>query len=116
MACAICVLPGQKGYFMRFRSLLKKLAMADGVHPRFLHAALIAKGKSVFGMGTNIGYKHAEVNAIEHARTSRPDLAGATLYTLMVRSRSGSLGNGSPCQECMDAIASAGIRKVVVYL
>jgi hypothetical protein len=35
---------------------------------------------------------------------------------LMVRAKSGKVGDGSPCPLCMHAIKAAGIRRVIVYL
>lgn len=96
---------------MKFRKLLIKLSK-QGKHPRYHHAAVVAKGNSIFGVGVNQPFgRHAEVAALEAAGCS---VKGATLYTLMTR-RDGSLGNGSPCAECMEEITNARIRRVVVY-
>lgn len=97
---------------MRFRSLLRKLSKSSK-HHRYRHAAVIAKGKQVFGVGVNTDGHHAEINAIVRAGAS---CKGANLYTLMTRTRDGSIGNGAPCEICMEAISQAKIRKVVVYV
>jgi pyrimidine deaminase RibD-like protein len=78
-----------------------------------LHAAIVAKGKSILGVGVNTEGHHAEVNAIfaSYGRTKN-----ATLYTLMRRVRSGELGDGTPCATCMGVIKQAKIRKVVIYV
>jgi tRNA(Arg) A34 adenosine deaminase TadA len=101
---------------MKFRSHLLKLAREDGEHPRCWHAALIAQGKRILGESTNYASMHAETNAIRAAEGAGHSLRNTTLYTLMVRARSGKVGNGSPCPECMEAIKAARISKVVVYL
>jgi tRNA(Arg) A34 adenosine deaminase TadA len=103
---------------MRFRSHLIELAKEEGDHPRNLHAAIVAQGKRILGESTNYAWQHAETNALREAfnRNDLDTLRGCTLYTLMVRAKSGKLGNGSPCPSCMDAIRAAGIRKVVVYI
>ncbi len=102
---------------MRFRTLLKTLAQSSG-HPRYHHAAILAKGKVILGRGVNAAWVHAEIAALQNARLthSEADLIGTTLYTLMVRVSTDGLGNGSPCAECMDALRWAGVRKVVVYV
>lgn len=101
---------------MRFRQHLIKLAIEDSHHPRYAHAALIAKGKSILAEGANFAGIHAEADALRTAEGCGADISGATMYTLMVRRRSGSLGDGSPCKECMDLIRAAKLRRVVVYL
>jgi tRNA(Arg) A34 adenosine deaminase TadA len=85
----------------------------------------VAKGKRIYGEGINVqrGLRncHAETEAIADASCwdwsvyFQQPLKGMTLYTLMVR-KDGTLGEASPCPECMKAIKAAGIRKVVVYL
>lgn len=95
----------------RYRAHLIKAAEKHSLHPRYQHAALVAKGKQIISEGVNNNRYHAEANAL-----FRADAKGATLYTLMVKKTTGLLGNGSPCAECMDLMREAGIRKVVVYL
>lgn len=97
---------------MKFKSHLRRLSRKSK-HHRYLHAALIAKGNQIFGVGVNTDGHHAEINAIVKAGK---DCKGATLYTLMTRLRDGSIGNGAPCLLCMEAITQAKIRKVVVYV
>lgn len=98
---------------MRFRSTLIKLAK-ESTHHRYRHAAIIAKGKQVYGAGVNhirgLRYVHAE----EAAAPAHVNLGGTTLYTLMIRN-DGSIGDGTPCENCMRAIQTAGIRRVIVY-
>lgn len=101
---------------MRFRSHLIELAKHGSDHPRSLHAAVIAQGKRILAQGCNNFSEHAETNAICDALQHGVEVKGATLYTLMVRARSGSLGDGSPCPACMQAIRAAKLRRVVVYL
>lgn len=103
---------------MRFRSHLIELAKEEGDHPRYLHAALVAKGKRILGESTNYAWMHAETNAIRWAldHNEIDSLKGCTLYTLMVKAKSGRLGNGAPCASCMDAIKASGLRRVVVYV
>jgi pyrimidine deaminase RibD-like protein len=95
----------------RFRTHLIKLA-SHSTHPRYRHAAILARGKRILSKGWNSDFLHAETHAI---RVASHSVHGASLYTLMVK-KAGELGNGSPCPECMDALRAAGIRKVVVYL
>ena len=97
---------------MKYKNLLKKLSRTSK-HHRYLHAAVIAKGNSIFGAAVNSEGHHAEVNAIIEAGAR---CKGATLYTLMTRLKDGSIGNGAPCMMCMEAITQAKIRKVVVYV
>ena len=96
----------------KFRSTLKRLA-TSGKHHRYLHAALIAKGSQVFGAGVNTDGHHAEVNAIVRAGKN---CKGSTLYTLMLRRSDHSLGNGAPCEICMEAISQAKLKRVIVYV
>lgn len=101
---------------MRFRSRLRKLAYRSA-HPTHMHAAIVARGKAVLGYGANSGFHHAEENAIFSAkRVMGVSLRGSTLYTLMVRRKSGTVGNGSPCEGCMGAIGREGIKRVIVYV
>lgn len=98
---------------MRFKSHLRKLALASR-HHRSQHAALVAKGKSVLSQAVNSEGHHAEASALAPLW---PNLAkGATLYTLMRRTKSGSLGNGAPCPACMELCKAAKLRRVVVYV
>lgn len=97
---------------MRFKSHLKKLSRTSE-HHRYKHVALIAKGHQIFGVGVNTEGHHAEINAIVRAGAQ---CKGAVLYTLMTRTRDGSIGNGAPCPLCMEAITQAKLRKVVVYV
>ena len=99
---------------MRFRNHLRKLAKTSK-HYRSQHAALVAKGKSVLAQSTNTEGHHAEASALA-SLWSTSAAKGATLYTLMRRTKSGSLGNGAPCPACMDLIKAAKIRRVVVYV
>lgn len=99
-----------------FRSHLINLAREDGEHPRCWHAALLAQGKRILGESTNYAFMHAETNAIRVAEGAGHDLKGTTLYTLMLRARSGRIGNGTPCAECMREIKRAGIKRVIVYI
>lgn len=97
---------------MRFKSHLKKLAKKSP-HIRYLHGAVVARGKSILGVGFNSSRYHAERAAILAASA---DLHGATLYTLMIRKRTNTLGEGAPCFHCMQLIQNVGIKRVVVYV
>ena len=97
---------------MKYKNLLKKLSQTSK-HHRYRHAAVIAKGNSIFGVGINTDGHHAEINALWNAGKHSK---GATLYTLMTRLSDGSIGNGAPCMMCMEAITQAKIRRVVVYV
>lgn len=97
---------------MKFRSFLKSLSRRSK-HQRCRHAALVAKGNAIYAVTVNIGGHHAEASALVRAGENA---RGATLYTLMTRTKDETLGIGDPCHECMGAIKRAGIRKVVVYL
>jgi pyrimidine deaminase RibD-like protein len=101
---------------MKFRTHLIKLAREGSDHPRSLHAALIARGKSILASGVNSFTEHAETCALFNATQHGHDIRGATLYTLMVRARTGSIGNGSPCPDCMEAMRKHHIKRVIVYL
>lgn len=97
---------------MKFRSHLYALAK-QSQHHRYMHAALVAKGKSIIGFGVNTEGHHAEANALynSYGRTK-----GATLYTLMLRRKTQLIGNGTPCPICMNLIAKAKIRRVILYV
>lgn len=97
---------------MRFHSHLIKLSRTSE-HHRYKHVALIAKGKQIFGEGVNTDGHHAEINAIVRAGSA---CKGATLYTLMTRTKDGSIGEGHHCVMCMEAITQAKIRRVIVYV
>ncbi len=97
---------------MKFRRLLEKTTHTSK-HHRYRHAAVIAKGNRIFAVAVNTCGHHAEVNAIVRAGEYS---TGATLYTMMTRSRDGSVGNGAPCTECMEAISEAKIKRVIVYV
>ena len=97
---------------MRFKSHLRKMTECSK-HHRYLHAAIVCKGKVILGSGVNTEGHHAEVNAIYSAFGKTK---GATLYTLMVRKRTCALGDGTPCPTCMGVIKQAKIRKVVIYV
>jgi len=97
---------------MRFKSHLYALAK-QSKHHRYMHAALVAKGKSIIGFGVNTEGHHAEANALYSCfgRTK-----GATLYTLMIRRKTQLLGNGAPCPVCMALISKAKLRRVILYV
>ena len=95
---------------MRFRSLLLKLDCRSP-HHRYHHAAIVAKGKSIYGVGINTGL-HAEAIAL-HSAGMRA--RGCTLYTLMLR-RDARMGDATPCPRCMALIRGAGIQRVIVYV
>lgn len=97
---------------MKFYSILKRQAERSR-HHRYGHAAIIAKGKQIFGWGVN-GDMHAEAHAIAQAGLKACE--GATLYTMMVRKSDGSVGDGAPCPACMMDIKAARIKRVVVYV
>jgi pyrimidine deaminase RibD-like protein len=96
----------------KFKTKLLKMA-EKSKHHRYRHAALVAKGKQVFGVGVNTAKEHAEVRALRW-RIGR-SYAGATLYTLMIR-KDGSIGKGVPCRECFAYAKRHGIRRIIVYL
>lgn len=96
----------------RLRKRLKNIA-AESCHPRSHHAAIIIKDGRTVAESDNYGWMHAEQAAIKNTFQT---LKGAVLYTMMFRAKSGTVGDGTPCPECMRAIKAAGIRKVVVYL
>ena len=95
---------------MKFKTFLRTIA-SQSTHRQYKHAAVVAKGKAIYGFGDNSTH-HAEVAALMHAGEHAE---GATLYTLMVR-RDGELGNGSPCAKCMEQLALSKVKKVVVYV
>lgn len=94
---------------LRYRTHLRRLS-ALSKHHRYHHAAIIAKGNTIFAAAVNNGH-HAEANAIHRAGSCK----GATMYTLMTR-LDGSIGNGSPCSRCLAAIQQAKIKRVIVYV
>lgn len=96
---------------MRFQSLLKKLAKKSN-HHRSQHAAVVAQGKRILGSGWNREGHHAEQVALWAAFGQTK---GTTLYTSMLRRRSGTVGDGTPCPSCMAAIRSSGVKRVVIY-
>jgi deoxycytidylate deaminase len=98
---------------VRFRNRLVNLAKTSG-HHSYLHSVVIARGKSIVSEGINTDARHAEIDAI-YPLADPGEYKGATLYTLMIRRKSGTIGNGAPCPECMRAIRRAGIKRVVVY-
>jgi len=72
--------------------------------------AVIVKGGAIIGKGYHhqCGCDHAEVDAIKNARRRKCDTHGATIYvTLEPCSKPGRVG------ACTDAIAAAGIGRVV---
>jgi len=97
---------------MKFQKLLLRKSR-DSLHHRYRHVALLAKGKQIFAIATNSPGHHAEINALVKAG---PASKGATLFTLMTRASDGSLGNGTPCDLCMEALSQAKVKRVVVYL
>lgn len=97
---------------MKFRSLLLGLAEKSN-HPRYRHSAILAKGKSILAHGYNSYQIHAEASALLNAGQRAK---GTTLYTLMTKTRSGRVGNGSPCAECMALIKHYKVKRVIVYV
>jgi deoxycytidylate deaminase len=89
------------------------------------HGALIYKAGRVLAVGINttrnqhptmeISHSdytyHAEINAIR-AVGNPGDLKGATVYIARTN-RSGTLAYSAPCNECLKAINSAGIKRIV---
>ncbi|ASI99888.1 riboflavin biosynthesis protein RibD [Thermococcus celer Vu 13 = JCM 8558] len=100
------------GYFM---SLALELARKGegAVNPNPMVGAVIVKDGEVIGKGYHerFGGKHAEVNAIEDAKSKGHSIEGATLYVTL-----------EPCSHwgkqppCVDRIIQEGFSRVVVAM
>ena len=68
--------------------------------------AVIVHGGKIISIAKNTPNGHAEVNAIKQA--SRTE--GADIY--VVRHTPTGMAMSKPCENCMEAIRSAGIRRI----
>jgi len=99
----------------RFMRLALELARrGEGwVNPNPMVGAVIVRGGEIIGAGWHrrFGGKHAEVNAIEDAKSRGHDVRGATMYVTL-----------EPCSHwgkqppCADRIIREGLRRVVVAM
>jgi pyrimidine deaminase RibD-like protein len=97
----------------KYLNIAIKVAIANNSYPRKRHGAALVRGGSVLSVGWNClkveGSRHAEVHAIDSALSHT---TGATLYVARV-----GMDNvprlSLPCEQCRQAITSAGIRRVV---
>lgn len=106
------------------RSRLNKAIKIAGLSEEFQkHGAAIYKGGSLMSVGVNVikndpfivgtdavnPNHHAETMAI---RATKADLRGAVIYVARINN-SGKPMMSRPCKTCREAIALAGIRKIV---
>jgi len=68
--------------------------------------AVIVHGGKILSIASNTPNGHAEVNAIKQASKTE----GADIY--VVRHTPTGLAMSKPCNDCMVAIRSAGIRRI----
>lgn len=92
--------------------LMKKLANRSD-HKKSLHASILISGGRILSQGYNLNSKHSEVRAISPLW---PGYAiGSVMINLMVKRKSGELGNSKPCPKCRELLKKEGIRKVIYF-
>ena len=97
-------------------NLLKKIA-SKSTHHRYNHASLIFAGSRLLVVGYNNKDHHAEIVALRRLEalfrnnnSRRP--RNLHLVNLMIKKKSGNLGDSLPCKDCWIAIHIAKIAKV----
>ncbi|MAK50984.1 MAG: hypothetical protein CMG85_17330 [Marinobacter sp.] len=68
--------------------------------------AVIVKGGKILAIASNTRKGHAEVNAIKQASKTE----GADIY--VTRHTPTGMAMAKPCDNCMEAIKAAGIRRI----
>src|SRR5712672_60828 len=102
--------PAHDSRFMRLALTLAKRGFGT-TSPNPMVGAVLVKGNKIIGRGWHhrAGEPHAEIEAIRDAQTRQVTVAGATLYVTL-----------EPCSThgrtppCTDAIAAAGLKRVVI--
>lgn len=101
--------PGDEGWMLRAVALADAVRGTTAPNPWVGAVLVTASGAAYDGATAPPGGPHAEVTAIERAAAAGEDPAGATLYTTL-----------EPCAHvgrtgsCADAVAGAGVARVVV--
>lgn len=123
---------------LRIMKLLRRLAIDnEGVRKRFKLAAAVVSKKTIISIGLNemrthplqgkfkknneALFLHAEIAAIANAlnHVDKEDLRGSTLMVYRVKRKSSFNhrdwidGLAQPCEGCMSAIVSFGIKRVI---
>lgn len=123
---------------LRIMKLLRRLAIDnEGVRKRFKLASAIVSKKTIISIGLNemrthplqgkfkknndALFLHAEIAAIANAlnHMDKEDLRGSTLMVYRVKRKSSNNhrdwidGLAQPCEGCMSAIVSFGIKRVI---
>lgn len=98
------------------------MALAQHATHQFRHAAVVYKGKRVFGLGWNNNKptsvvdakfpyptRHAEIAALLNATSN--DLTGCDVLVVRVGRRDNQIGNSRPCKMCQHTMRKFGIRR-----
>jgi len=80
-------------------------------HHRSFHGVSLVRGGVLLGFGFNHDEIHAEVAAIR-LYGGNNNLRGSTLISTRV-TKTDHLANARPCVDCMHAIRSAGIKRII---
>lgn len=95
---------------------MKKIA-SKSTHHRYNHATLIFAGSRLLVVGYNNKDHHAEIVALRrleallrNGNTRRP--RNLHLVNIMIKKKSGNLGDSYPCDNCMRAIEASDIRTI----
>ncbi len=98
------------------------VALAQHATHQFRHAAVVYKGKRVFGLGWNNNKptsvidakfpyptRHAEIAAMINA--TNQDISGCDVLVIRVGRHNNNLLNSRPCEMCQDTMRKYGIRR-----
>lgn len=98
---------------------MKKIAKKSD-HHRYQHCSLIYAGPRLLAYGYNTVKEHSEIVALRRLsqiyrtkNTQRPK--NLHMVNLMIKRRSGSLGNSFPCPRCYNAMLKQGINFVTSF-
>lgn len=96
-------------------NLMKKIAKMSP-HVKYQHCSLIFAGNRLLAYGYNLPHVHSEIVALRRlsAVVRNQDRMPKNLHmiNIMLKKKSGSIGNSRPCIYCMTALYTHEIKKV----
>ena len=81
-------------------------------HNRFWHGSVLVYRNEIIGMGSNAGYKHAEVSSIQNRRFPKNKKFKSKLTVFVVRiNTQGEYMNSKPCEKCQEYMRKHNISE-----
>jgi deoxycytidylate deaminase len=102
------------------QNLMERIAKKSD-HSLYMHCSLLYAGARLIASGYNHGSLHSEIVAIRalenqlHRENSRRP-RNLHMVNLMIKRRSGELGNSYPCHNCRIALKEANVKQVTIFV